>query len=366
MNLELQFINIATLLLLVITYAVSGCNIKKNILIFIFLMLFIFISTYYPGLRSFNYGDTKNYLNYFNGFSDEGIFEIGYNFLTKILKYFNLDFRYYISIIGFISSSILTLSIYKVNQSLSKYNNILIIAVIANLCFFQYYFMLYEAIRDGISTSLLFLSIYFLVKGDRKWFLFFLIISVSFHKAALIFFSLIFLMDIKINNKWYLILFIIIISMTSLIKDLLLSLDFLGSYINNLLLYYSQDLVNSKTVFIRYCIILLFGYFLWDRVDDESKKFLRIVFLLVLIGSLFFSLPDMYRRVLIKIEYISYPILILIYLNRYKWIRVSDNIKLNNRFVLIFLLLLYYILFISNYHSIYNLLDIKPMSYFLK
>ncbi|MGJ5722403.1 EpsG family protein [Morganella sp. B601] len=363
-NSQLQIINLVTILSFVFLIFISMIRIKGKAFIFISISAFIVISSYYPSIRTTNYGDTFSYYKYYLDIRDNESFEPAFKLLTQLAQLSSISFKHYLTIISLISSLFLTISIYKINQHLTNNNKILVITLFSCLCFFPYYYMFYEVIREGISTSLLFLAIYFLSRNKKFTFVLLVIISSLFHKTSLIFLPLLLFTDLKINRNWYLFLLVMIISLASPVKNILLSMD-ISPLVNKLLIFYSQDLSQSKTVFIRYLLIFFYSYVIYNYCTDNEKKTLIILLFMVLISSLFYSFPDMYRRLLIKIEFISYPILTLISLERANYYFNCKKIPININLLFAASLFLYYALFLSNYHAFYNLLNINPIYYII-
>ncbi|PSW23125.1 hypothetical protein C9J21_22185 [Photobacterium phosphoreum] len=62
-NIALQYINVFTFIILLVLVLMSPLKIGKNI--FLILLISVIIFTILPILRTINYGDTKNYFEYY-------------------------------------------------------------------------------------------------------------------------------------------------------------------------------------------------------------------------------------------------------------------------------------------------------------
>ncbi|PSW34964.1 hypothetical protein C9J21_03730 [Photobacterium phosphoreum] len=234
-----------------------------------------------------------------------------------------------------------------------------IYALYSSLIFFAYYYMTFEAIRDGIATAIILYSISYIVSGKFKSYYIIVLLSLLFHQASIFFIipALLYRYVVikKISN--YYILFLFVFASSFFLKDFILNLNFINEHVKYLLSYYAENKSNSNTVVVRYIIILSFCLFylhLTRRDFGNKGRGVHIYLIFTVISFSFFAaFPDMYRRLLLKVEFISYPIIIISYLSMYKTKKSYLTYSL--------FLILYYVLFMSNYHSYYSLLNIRPL-----
>lgn len=362
MNVELQVINVFVFIFIFIAILISIVNLRKSFIYYTLIFLFVIVSSYLVSIRSIDYGDTQSYLRYFKDVSDNQHIEVGFKWLTILFQYFNISFSYYIFIIGFLTSSIYAYSICRLNRIISSTETTTaIIVLFSSYCFFQYHYFMFEAIRDGLASSIFFIALCNLIQGKKVNFIFLMFVGGIFHKTTFIFIPLFLLINMNFTRNVYLYIYAFLLLISTVIKSVLLKITFLGPLASKLLEYYSQDLAPSNTIFVRYGIIFFTVYFFYNKVNFYGKKIFIIIFWMILIATAFSAFPDMYRRLLIKVEYLSYPMLFLVLLNQFKTIKIFDLIIINSRFVFAVLLAAIYIIFLSNYFSYYSLLNIKPL-----
>ncbi|MGI2830730.1 EpsG family protein [Vibrio alginolyticus] len=359
MNQSLQYINVFTYLSLLFLILFSTIKVKDNIITrIISIAILVMVLGILPSFRTIYYGDTANYYDYYVNYFEIARFEYLFSQVSLFSHYIGFDFLSYITSISILTSFLYVYSLHKVSRVCDIKVKCFIYATLSSLVFFSYFYMTFEAIRDGISTSVIILSLYYLSFNKKKTFILLVFVSSLFHKASLLFFPLIFIgvfKKLKPNN--YLILFILAICFSFVLKGFILNLSFLGDKIIYLLDFYSQDRVLSKTVLIRYILIFIISLIFLKSHKSSNEvdyKIVESILFITIIFTFFYSFPDMYRRLLLKLEFISYPILIMVYLNR-----LSGRIKY---FYFSIFISIYYILFMSNYYSYYMLLNIKPVS----
>lgn len=361
-NVELQAINVVVFIFIFIAILISIVNLKKNIIYYSLIFLFVIVSSYLVSIRSIDYGDTQSYLRYFIDVSDNVHIEVGFKWLTIAFQYFNISFFYYLFVVGFLTSSVYAYSICRLNRIVSSAETTTaIIVLFSSFCFFQYHYFMFEAIRDGLASSIFFIALCNLIEGKKSNFIFLMLVGSLFHKTTIMFIPLILLININLTRNTYLYMYIFLLLISTTIKSILLKIDFLGPLASKLLEYYSQDLAPSNTIFIRYGIIFFTAYYFYNKVNFYGKKIFTIIFWMVLIASAFSAFPDMSRRLLIKLEYLSYPMLFVVLLNQFKTIKLFDSFIINSRLFFVILLAFIYIIFLSNYFSYYSLLNIEPL-----
>lgn len=353
MNEKLQLITIINMVLFFSLMMLSLVDVKK--ISYIYISILFALLCIFPVLRTVHYGDTENYYEYYTNVFENDRFEYLFSRLTEFSLSIGLGFTEYIFFVSLLTTSIYIYSLLKISKILNAEIKAAIFAIASSLAFFPYYYMTFETVRDGISTAIVLVSLVFLIKSQYVKYLIFIVVAILFHKGAFIFLFIPFLMKLNINNTRVLIAFTSVFLLSFIIKDFLLSLPFFGEKINSLLVFYSRDLSSSKTVIVRYIIILLFSLFLLGRSEYDSRSYrvIKFIILIVIAASMFASFPDMHRRILLKIEFITYPLLMMLFL----------EINRNKRkyFLTSLFVIFYYIFFLSNYSAYYQLLNIPPL-----
>lgn len=360
MNDILQFVNVVVYLTLLLLLLIFPLKLRVSFLVIFFVFgLSVIIFSVLPSLRTISYGDTKNYFDYYVAAFEFDRFELGYSWLTEISLGLGLDFREYIFLIATITSMIYVHSLYKHLKFGGFEIKSWIYAVLSSLVFFSYYYMFFEAIRDGISTSIIMLAMAHALVRHLKVYYCLVLVAFLFHKAAIVFIipAVLYRFYSCKNTAGWLFLFALVFTLSFLIKSLLLNMNFLGDKIIYLLSYYAEDQSASNTVVVRYCIILISCLLYLNLTNGDGDTYgrrLHVFIVCTLISfAIFASFPDMYRRLLLKLEYISYPLIIMSCLSKYKSSRLYLYFSI--------FLVLYYVVFMSNYYSYYSLLNIKAV-----
>ncbi|MCD9504172.1 hypothetical protein GLP37_18525 [Photobacterium phosphoreum] len=346
-------IHIAIIFMLIAFYFCSFLKFKVEKIISS--ILFVLFIVYYASNRNIYWGDTNNYRAYFYNTSLND-FEWGFHYLVEFFSTFNLGFHNLLIFISFFISLCYVVSIIKYIELFSDKKSTGILSCILSvsiICFHTYY-MNFEAIRDGISSSILIFAFYYLIRGEDKKYIFIAIIAAMFHKTVFLFLFLPWLIKIEIKPKLFLFLCISLLLSSNLLVVFLTKTTLLPEAITHLFEFYSKNSSQSKTVLIRYLLIIFGMIFLYG--NDKNKKYSYKVYLIfvwvILISFVFSAFPDMFRRILIKVEYISYPILIL------GLFRVNN---VDKKIILLLLSGVFYLLFFSDYIAFYNLINVTPL-----
>lgn len=346
-------IHIAILALIFLFFVLScfGSKIEK----YLSGPIFVIFMTCYSSARDVYWGDTNNYrLYYFD--SDYNDFELGFEYLTSLFSSAGIGFAEYILFFSFVTSSIYAIAIFKWSKYFDKLspNNVGILAMVfmMSIISFHTYYMSFEAMRDGLATGIVLLAMYYLVNDRRFIFVLLILISCLFHKVSLIFLPLIFVINLKLNvvRMLTLLFFTIILSIFTL--SIIKLLPFVPKTLIQVIDYYANNTSNSKTVLIRYFLILtpLF-YYTYNKLY-QFRKVISLLFFCTLLFLMFLFLPDFSRRLLIKLEYISYPILFMI---------IFRNLNFKKRVSVFVMSSIFYVFFFSNYISFCNLLNISTL-----
>lgn len=345
-------IHLAILFMLISFYFSSFLKFKVEKIISS--ILFVSFIVFYASNRDIYWGDTNNYRAYFYN-TNLNDFEFGFHYLVELFSNLNLGFYNLLIFISFFISLCYVISIIKYVELFSDKKSTGILSCILSvsiICFHTYY-MNFEAIRDGISSSILILAFYYLVKGEDRKYIFIAIIAAMFHKTVFLFLFLPWLIKIEIKPKFFLFLCISLLLSSKFLVIFLTKNTLLPEAITHLFEFYSNNSSQSKTVLIRYFLII-FGVIL--LYGNNKKKYFYKVYLIfvwvILIAFVFSAFPDMFRRILIKVEYISYPILIL------SVFRVNS---MDKKLTQLLLIGMFYILFFSNYIAFYNLINVSPL-----
>lgn len=175
-------------------------NKEKGLKISLFL-LFLFLS--------FRYDFGEDYMSYYDNFTfmsynerQNANVEIGYNLLCLLFK--PLGF------LGFMIfwSAIYCFSLYKtiIRYVSPSFYWLFIFSIISNA---DLVFVGASAIRQTLAISVILLSLQYLENRKLTWYVILVLLASSFHQSAIIFVLLYPLMNLDINNKWFICLFAI-------------------------------------------------------------------------------------------------------------------------------------------------------------
>jgi hypothetical protein len=184
-------------------------------IIFIFFIFSIFVLFILSGFRSINVGyDTQGHLMLFqrvaNGilsFSDYK--EPGYTLLSLIVSFFG-NFNLFLVVYASISLFILYYSIkyFSINPYISLY------------IYYAFYFLgnNMAKLRASMAILLLTIALIYLYKNQKKYFVIFVLIAMTFHNASIFFFVLLFLNKIKLSKRrmYFLIIVAVIIGQSAI------------------------------------------------------------------------------------------------------------------------------------------------------
>lgn len=195
----------------------GNIRLKKFFLILSFLLLVVF-----SGIRWEVGTDWVPYYDYFNGFPRFDL-EIGYVWITKIIKTFTNNYNVFLLIITFLG----LIGPYFVINKYSKYFGI-------SLGFFYSYYYLnnyFGANRRIIAISLGVYLFHVLVQGKKKCAILIIILMSLFHRTALCLFMVFLIPNRRIKKRYLLVLLFIsiLISEIGLIEQLIeILLDMVG------------------------------------------------------------------------------------------------------------------------------------------
>lgn len=286
--------------------------------------------------------DTETYINHFyhkyihNGDFSFAQVEVGYDMLVKFLRIINSDGYGIITSLSIITFLFLILSFKKLKVDLAY-----------GLCFYVllgFYFYAFNGARQLAAISILLYTYTLIVTRDKKFkILFFLILSVSFHKSTLFFFPLIF-----VPNK---------VMSYSLVK-LLVCISFImfwtgAEFLTNLIGYYLGDLYNNYSdIFeessstsisgkLYYSLILIAQLFIYEQTKNSVNS--RLVNLYVLSLCMFLLFKNMHpylNRILFNITIIQVVYYALFFYN-YKLNSNNKRVIFTSSLFILFILLFY-------------------------
>lgn len=347
---DIIHIAIITLIFIFFVLSLSKSSIDKylsSIIFFIYLVVF-------SSLRDIYWGDTNNYRLYYLN-SSMNSFESGFEFITKLFYNFDISFTTFLLFYSILNAGIYTYAILKWSKYIcnNNYSGELSLVFLISIISFHTYYMNFEAVRDGLSSGIILLSLYYLIIDKRVIFILLVLLASMFHSTAFIFLLLPILRVINLNIRKATVILSLSCIFSFFILKLLLWTNLLPNNIIFLIEYYSVNTSNSKTVIFRYLIIILIFYYLYLKYQtDKVKKIFTMYIWMISIFLLFITFPDMARRLLIKLEYISYPVFLYFLLK---------NMTFKAKVLIFSFGLLFYTLFFSNYISFYNLLNIESI-----
>jgi len=200
------------------------------------------------------------------------------------------------------------------------------VSVIASLLFyfiFFYFNLNMEILRESVCIAIFLLSFPFLL--DRKVFIYHLLFLIAFffHESAIIMPFAYFFFGRKLNKRFYVLVPLIVLGLSSILaaslKDLIFLFEFL--FVKNKLNYFEVSEEGSsaflfnlvKYVFIPYTILILFHD---DLIDRERKSlFLYLIFSILFLNFfIFYRIRDyffiFYIVLFTNLIYRNYKILI--------------------------------------------------------
>ncbi|WP_137170448.1 EpsG family protein [Marinomonas sp. FW-1] len=291
---------IYALVLSVVNLAAFFSLVKVNRFLLLFLSLLVILTlVLFSGARYQTGNDWGNYTLFFerlrvNSYSDlfDQKFEFGYTLINYFVKLAGLDVGYVFLLSSFISVFILV-------AGLRRYN---IVIVFALLFYMRYSFLQtnFMFVRQGISLSIFFYAIQFIV--DKKAYKYFFLIAVAcfFHISSLVLLPLYFFVNYRFNRFHYLFfLFFSLILMKLKFYGLLIQLLPFEALRGVAIAYMESDAWGRPSAFgfssIERLVIVSFGYYIIffskykDRVNQEFVVFFNIYFFGFLVYIVFFD-----------------------------------------------------------------------------
>lgn len=321
----------------------SAVKSKKELNSF-FLILSSFLTALYAIQRDFDYGDTLNYVNFYNYEHNYINFEPLFDWLARLfINLYPQDPVFFLFFCAFLTSSLLFLSYKKLLGLNSSY-----LAYWILLSTFSFHYILFEAVRQGMSIAFLLLGIAYLVK-NKDWlkYYIFLFLAIGCHYSAIPFVFLPIFFFIR-NKFSYFFIFIII---GILGKFILVKLGgFLGAgVISQKLEIYSEMTSESKTILVRNFMFICMAPFVYKIVKE--KTYFNVYFLYVLLLAITLGIDEVNRRYLFIGPIFLLPVV---------WEYFSN--KKNGVLLILIFTFLYFYLFLINYWSMYGILNYKPLS----
>ncbi len=315
-----------------------------------FAFYIIFLSVYLLSSLRTGYGpDYYSYYQIYFSLSDDPFEmsnllmlkdqEIGFKFLSSIIKWLSFDFRLYLFIISFA----ILIPVFYVFHKYSKKA----FPIFIYLSFF-YLSWAFSGLRQGLALSLCFCAFYLLAnQGSKIKSLIMIIAAISFHYSATICLLCFPFLTRTYSIKKYIIFIFSFVIFSQVFSDLIFDITFLTPFEERILFYLDNN--SSVSIFkiswrmslfvIVSVIYLLIGY----RMTDFDKKVIQ--FFLV-----FFPLLVLFKRVEIVATQISiYPLMLLCFIPSIvsKYL-ISKSLKIL-LFVLFITLSLFYYYSLLNY-----------------
>lgn len=257
-----------------LSFSVADFGRKKKIELLYFAISFLIL---FVGFRDSCGVDSQNYIDYFNNFTDsitnwqgkeKQYKEFGFYYLSVIIKtiWNNIDF--YFLIIAWA-----TLGIYL--KTIKKWS----LYPILSLCVYYARFMILREmnqIRAGLAISIILFSLFYLVNGDRRKYVFGVLIASCFHVSSIIAIGMIWFykQHLTVRKTCYILLGAMIggVVISSLLKSLLIALGGMIAltYINT----FNLGLMNPVVLF-QIMICLLYVYF--GPVIGRSQKGYEVI-----------------------------------------------------------------------------------------
>lgn len=330
--------------LIMLFISIVFSTIRSNkVLNFVFLIILSFITTLYAMQRDFDYGDTANYVNFYQFehiyINFEPIFDSIARFFIQISPQ---DPFYFLFFCAAITSSLFFLAYRNLVGIKSSY---LVYWIL--LSTFSFHYLLFEVIRQGISIGLLLLGISYLVR-DNSWikYYIFLILAIGFHYsvAPFLFLPLLFL----IKRKYYYFLIFIIVGVFGKLLFMKIG-DAIGiTAISHKLEVYSEMTSESQTILARNLMLIFITPFIYKI--STSRAYFNIYFMYIMLLVITLGIDEINRRYLFFGPVFLIPVL----WNYFKT-------KRNGSLLLIIYMIMYFYIFLINYWSMYGLLNYKPL-----
>jgi hypothetical protein len=161
----------------------------------LFLFIVVTIISLLSSFRDFSVGaNTLNYVNHFYGIMNNAIdykFEIGFNYFSYFIGLIYKEARFFLFVITFFITSVYLYFLLKILKfsavSFQLYINYIILFFTFILFSNWYLVAIANGIRQGLSLSVLYLSLYYLIFKKKYFvFIFLYILSVSFHRSSIL------------------------------------------------------------------------------------------------------------------------------------------------------------------------------------
>lgn len=281
-------------------------SVQMKIMKFYFFWFILLVLT---AFRSRSVGnDTGAYLDLFNRISINGV--------NRNLRY-EIGFQWFNFILGKVTklpqSIIITSALFSYGLIAYYYKKYCVAPLLAIICFYALFFSEFtNTIRLAMASCILLFSFESIRKGKSVRAVFFLIMAVLFHNAAIVFtpYLLIVIFKIKFREKLFrivaIVFFILCISSNFLIYVLKAVIPSLSSYYS---LYLSGERVGSGWLGIVFLIIKLgiiwFGYTFTVSQDERENNtlwlyaFALLLYISSFIMNLFDRLASIYMFLLI-------------------------------------------------------------------
>lgn len=319
---------------------------KINVSIYAFIGFILIILSAFRGELG---NDTVVYLSFFQNLDFSNVtfyllqFEIGFVYLSLLIKQiFNNDV-FYISSIALISISLKMKYVYKISP----------LPAISLFTLVSAYFLALDMgqIRQGIALSLIFIALYHYLKENKKLFYFFVLIATFFHISAFLFLIIVFL---KKNISNYIILFCIFFSfifvfipinelIISFIKLLFFWNDFIFTKLMNYAIGKYSEIVGFSIIQIWYLLISVVFVYYKKIINNSTYSFLLNVFAVgIILNFVFNSFPALIRASYYFLAIEGFLVAYVIYESKKKY----------NRYILFLIIvsmgLLRYYLYLNN------------------
>lgn len=330
------------LIIVFFLYLMSIVGKKNDIRLKILFILISGVLIIYAGFRPvLSNDDNLAYVDYYEKIPnlkyffdyDNEVFEKGYMFINMFLKTLNLDYRCLFLFIAMISVSLMMYSIYNYTQNIYT----------ALFIYFSNIFIINEliTIRTGIASAILFYSLKYLKKNQKKYLLL-VLFSCLFHRTAILGLIPLVMIKLKLFKKKR---YIIILILLAFILGRMNIINFIYFSFKNLLpqkiSFYFEHYQYTKSSYRRAILTLpLIIYFTLNINKYREKKFFIEGYSFVftsLLSTLFFINHDAFNR----LSFIFFSGIILlndIYIDTITKIRNRIFIKLLISTICLFLL----------------------------
>lgn len=267
-----------------------------------FLLPIIIFISYLAIFRDISIGtDTLNYRNLF--YSPEEDLEIGFRYLSEIVKYFGGDFRLFLSIFFIIAFFTKLFSFVK-----GSYSTLICILIYSGMWFLVYDM---NGIRQGVALGFICVSYYFIFNNRTILAILFFCFGGVFHYTVVVFLPFLFIVNWKCTDKrFFLILgvsiFLASINFTEIIVDLISKFQYLNlRLIDRVISYQNDELFNSNAFYsfktISRLIILFFSFFI-IKIVDVPYQYKNIILWGMLLHVVLFLLFSQYEVIATRLS----------------------------------------------------------------